>query len=153
MSQKSKRGGDFMSPAAAPAPSDESPGGEWWGRELFLVGRGPYSPCPEIIDVTGLARVLVFGPYRELPAGIWRATVTLDVSPDAARRPLDVQFGKLPDYTTSPLPFGVPGRHTVKLEYVLRKSGLAEVRVNLKRAAFHGEIRLFGAKVERAGDC
>jgi hypothetical protein len=98
----------------------------------------------------GRARYLLYGPYAALGPGRWRATVFLHLCPDAARRPLAVQFGAEPDYTTLDLPFGVPGNHRVDLEHSLREGDAAQVRLWLKKAAFHGEVRLIGVSLGRA---
>jgi hypothetical protein len=124
-----------------------APPGDWLAPSAFLSGNGP---CPEAVDVTGRARYLFYGPYAALGPGRWRATVFLHLCPDAARRPLAVQFGAEPDYTTLDLPFGVPGNHRVDLEHSLREGDAAQVRLWLKKAAFHGEVRLIGVSLGRA---
>jgi hypothetical protein len=105
-----------------------------------------------MIDVTGRSRYLVHGPYVVLPAGVWRATASLDICADAARRRLAVQFGVEPHYTTQDLPYGVPGHHEIGVVFSLDEPGATQVRILLRRAAFHGEVRFLGARVERLAD-
>jgi hypothetical protein len=123
-----------------------APPGRWLIPSDFLSGTTA-AACPEAIDVTGRARYLVYGPYVALAPGRWRATVILHLCPDAARRPLAVQFGAEPNYTTLDLPFGVPGNHRVDIEHAFDHGDAAQVRLWLKRAAFHGEARLIGVSL------
>lgn len=53
-----------------------------WARGLFLRSDGG-SPS-EPIDAAGGARILVYGPYIQLPAGRWTARVVLGFSPETA---------------------------------------------------------------------
>jgi hypothetical protein len=122
----------------------------WWDREIFLDSNGGH--CPSEIDVTGRARYLFFGPYLPLAPGIWRATISVRLCPDAARCRLALQFGAEPDYDTVDLEFGVDGDHVVIVEHRRVEPGLGQVRLWLKKAAFHGGVRLSGAAVERIGD-
>ena len=116
---------------------DTAPSSQWWDRTQFFGGaEANVGKCPEVIDLTGRACFLFYGPYVPLTAGLWRATVTLTICADAARRPLALQFGAEPDYVTADLPFGVSG----------------DVRLWLKKAAFHGQIRFLGACVEPVED-
>jgi hypothetical protein len=124
----------------------------WWGREIFSSAEGPSGDCPPVIDLTGRPRYLLFGPYVALPPGLWRATAFVELCPDAAKRVLAFQFGAEPDYTTVDVIRGVVGRQVVELEHPMRSDGLAQLRLWLKKAAFHGEARFLGASLERMGD-
>jgi hypothetical protein len=127
--------------------------GEWWGPERFLSNEvRPEGPCPDAIDITGIARFLVYGPYVPLAPGVWRAVVSLHLCPDASRRLLAVQFGAEPHYDTVELPARVPGSHTVAINHVRREAGLGQIRLWLKRPAFHGEVRFEGASIRRLAD-
>jgi hypothetical protein len=130
-----------------------SPSATWWDRGDFLSdAEGPAGTCPVAIDVTGRARFLSYGPFADLAPGVWRATVFLNLCPDAARCRLAVQFGAEPDYTTKDLEFRITGNHKVEIEHVIHQTGPGQVRLWLKKAAFHGEVRFAGAAVERIGD-
>ena len=120
-----------------------------WDRQLFMTGEVELMSCPGVIDVTGRARYLVFGPFVALDPGAWRARVSLELCADAAQRPIAVQFGAEPDYTTVDLPRGAQGLHEVEIEHQIRSGDLAQIRVWLKRAAFHGELRFGGAELHR----
>ena len=123
-----------------------------WDRNNFLSRDDPSGSCPPAIDITGPARFLWFGPYVPLPAGVWRAEVMFDLCEDAARGRFAVQFGCEPDYTTVDLPGRAPGRQCVVLEHRFSDEGLAQVRLWLKRAAFHGEVRFGQVTIAVADD-
>jgi hypothetical protein len=55
-----------------------------WTRELFFVN-GPHTPPIEAFDITGDARILVYGPYIHLPPGPWLARVHLGISQEASK--------------------------------------------------------------------
>ena len=138
-----------------PAPGSQDlqrDGASWWARELFLSPDSEGGVCPEVIDVTGRARYLFFGPYIELPSGIWRAEIRFHLCPDASRCRLAAQFGAEPDYATVDVPNGKPGSRVIRIEHARREPGLSQIRLWLKKAAFHGEVRLSGAAVSRIGD-
>ena len=143
---------DVRKPSVQEIREAAGPVRQVWPRGDFLCGPAPHHACPAIIDVTGRARDLVFGPYRLLSAGVWRARVAVTVCPDAARRQLEVEFGVYPDFTRVSLPYATPGRHEIELIHTFAADGHAEVRVILARAAFHGELAFDDVTVERLGD-
>jgi hypothetical protein len=59
-----------------------------WEPELFFVTDGSPLPAPagsaRLIDITGRPRILLYGPYINLPPGAWSANVVLGFSPEAA---------------------------------------------------------------------
>lgn len=54
-----------------------------WNRELFAAA-DPDKRATDILDLSGGARIIVFGPYIHLPPGSWTARVYLGLSPEAA---------------------------------------------------------------------
>jgi hypothetical protein len=119
----------------------------WWPHELFLTSSQDvksHSVCPAVIDATGRPRHLVFGPFRALAPGRWRASVVLRVSAAAAGRPLAVDFGAEPNFVLDTLPFGAPGLHRIDLENTFTENDHAQFRLWVKRAAFEGEIGFMG---------
>ena len=137
----------------APPPPPPAEGSIWWGRERFLScsASGRHEPCPEVVDVTGPERALVFGPYASLEPGLWRATAMFELCPDAARRQLAVDFGAMPSFRVKEAPHQ-PGRHAIELDYDVQPEDLVEVRLLIRTAGFHGEVRFLGALLERLGD-
>jgi hypothetical protein len=63
-----------------------------WPRSVLLWGDHPGEPAPRILDLTGPARVLVYGPYFRLPPGRWSATVRLAFSPWCRGAPMALQM-------------------------------------------------------------
>jgi len=140
------------SPVAVPAPTLDpplAPDEVWWDPALFLRQDGQ---DPTVFDVMGRARCLFFGPYLPLAVGLWRARVWLEICPDAARRPMAIQFGAEPDYSTVDLPFDQVGPMVANVEHPMDGLGLAQIRLLLKKAAFHGEVRFLGAALSRITD-
>jgi hypothetical protein len=121
----------------------------WWDREIFLSDEDGDKRCPAVIDVTGRARYLFFGPFLPLTRGAWRATVHLQLCRDAALRSLALQFGVEPDYTTLELERGVSGSQAPQLDFTCETPGMAQIRLWLRKAAFHGEVRFAGVSVEK----
>jgi len=119
----------------------------WRPHEFFVTlsqdGAIP-SVCPAVIDATGRERYLVSGALGRLPPGRWRASLILRLSAAAARRPLAVQFGADPHFESFSLPYGVPGLHRIDLEATVGDGDEPQIRLWLKRAAFHGEISFLG---------
>lgn len=120
----------------------------WWDRSCFRSNETPDNHCPEVIDITGRRRILVFGPWRRLASGLWRATVSVELCNEASRRSFGVQFGSLRQFTTVGVPRGVAGRHDVELIHRLTPEEHAEIRIGVMAPAFHGSLRFLGAKVE-----
>ncbi len=59
-----------------------------WEPDLFFTNEGgadgPPQPAIGPIDVTGRARILIFGPYINLPRGPWSATIVAAFSAETA---------------------------------------------------------------------
>jgi len=55
-----------------------------WTRDLFALAADPGASPGEPIDVAGGTRLLIFGPYIQLPGGSWTAQVVLGFSAEAA---------------------------------------------------------------------
>lgn len=123
-----------------------------WEPSRFYSAGQPGNRCPPVIDITGRARYLLYGPYAPLSPGLWRATVIFDLCPDAARRPLSVDFGTPTDFATVEVPFGVAGCHRIEVIHPISDETPCEVRILLRKAAFHGKFRFLGVNLLRLGD-
>lgn len=123
----------------------------WWDRKLFTAGPELADPCPEVIDVTGRHRVLVFGPMLLLKAGPQRLTARFALSAAAARNAFILQFihgEQLAEQTFQPTG---AGEYAVSLETNFALDAVAALRLWTARAAFDGELRFLGASVDRPG--
>ena len=56
-----------------------------WEADLFFANEERL-PAIGPIDITGLGRILVFGPYINLPPGPWSATIVVGFSAEETRR-------------------------------------------------------------------
>ncbi|TXI03068.1 MAG: hypothetical protein E6Q76_14560 [Rhizobium sp.] len=54
----------------------------FWPKETFLSGDRLGETLDDIVDLTGGARCLLYGPYLHLPAGQWNAKLAFDVDED-----------------------------------------------------------------------
>ena len=116
----------------------------WWPPDIFHFAE----PSPAgAIDICGPARNLMFGPYVCLSPGLWQAELRFEVCEDAARYDYIVDFN-LPGNATECVvrPIG-PGRQVATLRHRVSATAPAEIRLWLGRAAFHGHLRVVGAKL------
>jgi hypothetical protein len=105
-----------------------------WSRDLFLLpsepGANPIGP----VEVAGGRRILVYGPYIQLPAGSWSAQIVLGFSPEAtaATYLLDVYDdcagAQLASTTFRP---GGSGIHVADLTFSIAEPGGKGVEVRL----------------------
>ena len=118
-----------------------------WPRELFFHGDRDH-PCPETIDLTGLARIVVFGPFIVLPPGHWRAAVEFELCADAATRSFLVEFGPFDRRRAITYRPVAGGRQVAWLDCDLVRPWEVEIRLAVTRPVFHGELRFRGASVQ-----
>lgn len=55
-----------------------------WASGLFLSGDRPNERAPIVVEMTGAARIIYYGPYLYLPLGNWEAEFAVGFSNDAA---------------------------------------------------------------------
>lgn len=119
-----------------------------WHRQLFQWGDRPSAQLPEIIDVTGPARCLAFGPYIQLPAGSWSCSLMLGCSEDAAGLRMNVEA-----FTDVPLnrvafELGEPGLFEIEFSFVLANADVpVQIRLFSADAAFEGKVALAQARM------
>ncbi|MFJ6323138.1 MULTISPECIES: hypothetical protein [unclassified Rhizobium] len=67
-----------------PLASDrrQATGNIFWPQEAFLSGDSLGNALDDLIDLTGGARCLIYGPYLHLPTGRWNARFLFDVEED-----------------------------------------------------------------------
>jgi|HubBroStandDraft_4_1064222.scaffolds.fasta_scaffold00255_4 hypothetical protein len=113
-----------------------------WTRELFYLaadaGRSPTEP----LDVSGGCRILIYGPYIQLPAGSWTAQVVLGFSQEAVGYTFFVDAfagGELAATTFQPARLGI---YTAELTFSLGEpSGKGvEVRVMVMSEDARGQL-------------
>ncbi len=67
------------------------PGPTTWPGRTFLLGDDPGTPAPVVMDVTGRARIIFYGPYFHLPRGRWKMRISYGFSHDIRGLPLNIQ--------------------------------------------------------------
>lgn len=127
-----------------PTPGSQSV----WAPHLLRSGDRPDETCPDVLDVTGRARIVLFGPLVDLPAGTWRLTAEFHLCPEAARHPLLLQFGVGANLAAFEFQPSGPGHFKIGLDHSWLAPGAAELRLSVPRAIFHGELRFQRATVE-----
>lgn len=119
-----------------------------WERELFYIFEDPPAPLPvsatRPVDITGRARVLVYGPYMNLPPGGWSASVVVGLSAETAGMSflVDVCAGRQLSYAR--LESAGAQVTEVRIDFVVDNTldQRIEVRVLSERAAFDGRLAL-----------
>jgi hypothetical protein len=54
-----------------------------WPYYVFFSGERPGESFDEVIELTGAARCLLYGPYLHIPCGEWNATLSFDIERDS----------------------------------------------------------------------
>jgi len=123
-----------------------------WPLQLFYF---PDLEAEEVgasfkIDLTGKARVLMFGPYIELPPGRWRCSLTfaLDAYGGSSLR---FEWGSLQGEVGEGNRITRSGIYEISLERTWEAMEPAEFRVYLAEAAFAGHIEVLKCEVTRLG--
>lgn len=123
-----------------------------WPREMFHSGDAPKDICPPHIDITGPARILVFGPYAALPAAHWRFAAQFELDRHAAQSSFLVEFGQGTDLARTTLKPAANGLYEITVDKVVTDETPVEMRLWLARPAFQGALRFVGASLERLGE-
>ncbi|NTJ62620.1 hypothetical protein G6M50_31385 [Agrobacterium rhizogenes] len=63
-------------------PRESSSATIFWPQETFLSGDSLGQTLDDLVDLTGGARCLIYGPYLHLPPGRWSAKFVFDVDED-----------------------------------------------------------------------
>ncbi|MGH7047415.1 MAG: hypothetical protein ACREE2_13625 [Stellaceae bacterium] len=117
-----------------------------WEPELFFINEDPPAPTPvratRHVDLTGRARIIVYGPFINLPPGSWTANVVLGFSAETAGMSFMVEiFAGHQLCTTRVEP---PGEQIteVNLNFTIDNSvdQPVEVRIANERPAFDGRL-------------
>lgn len=114
-----------------------------WEPDLFFAGE-ERRPATGPIDITGLGRILVFGPYINLPPGPWSATVVIGFSAEAAGVGFVIEVYAGTQLATARVQ---PTREQVvesTLPFTIEAAvdQPVEIRIISERAAFDGRLAL-----------
>jgi hypothetical protein len=106
-------------------------------------------PGVESIDLMGLARLLIQGPYFDITPGTWALTVDLEIDAPGSGIPLSFEWGHGTDVTELSVTVRANGMYRVVLEHTWAEVSHADLRILLVRPTFHGQLRLVSSEVER----
>lgn len=123
-----------------------------WPTEVFnyTLGQEPVGGEPKI-DLTGRGRILVHGPYLDLPKGWWRITVRFAVEPEDVAY-LRFDWGAGQDVTSYHSELRQAGEYQLVLDHLWTTVGPAELRIWAERGHFLGRMTLSDCTVERLPD-
>lgn len=112
-----------------------------WNRDLFFA-RDPDRRPSEVLDLTGGARTLIYGPYIHLPAGSWTARVHIGLSQEAQGSSfiIDAYAGR--QLAAATLRAHRAGVHAAEIAFTLGESGAQslEIRVTLTNPNAKGKL-------------
>lgn len=121
-----------------------------WPRESFIFADDPYTPMPDLLDITGRPRVLIYGPYENLGPGRWRARIEFELLEEAGLGHFMVEFGYVLTWAHVKFRGSGPGRYAVEVDHDLQEATRMEIRFTLMKAALHGGLRLLGVRIDPA---
>jgi hypothetical protein len=112
-----------------------------WPRCSLYWGDHPGEPVPRVIELTGPARVLVYGPYCHLPPGRWAARATLAFSQSCRGAPFALEV--LSTKELGRVRFRVPQAGLFEVAcsaYVPSSAEPLEMRLVTERGAIDGTL-------------
>jgi hypothetical protein len=123
-------------------------------RLLFSDAAREGAPVDRAIDATGRPRVLFYGPYAFLPAGIWRARIVVAVSEQLVGRSFGVEIaagGGNATLAQSAFNIEIAGRRDMVVEFKHDDFALPiEVRFSSVTGIFDGTVSLGYVEFSRA---
>jgi hypothetical protein len=133
-----------------------------WQRELFYINEEPITEAYTVratrpMDITGRARILIYGPTLFLPGGSWNAAVSVGLSREAAEMSYLVEvFNGTQLAQTRIVPSGGERFIEVILNFSVDDSfepeKLIQIRIWNERAAFDGRIAIGQVKLTHQGE-
>lgn len=125
----------------------------FWEPELFSYPSGSEMEggSPDI-DLTGRARVLVFGPYVCLPEGWWSIEINVAVETFGSMVPLMFEWGAGDYFVSHTACVTKPGEYRITLSRRWGEIEQAQVRIWLTQPLFQGHLTFIGSRVTRSAD-
>ena len=108
-------------------------------------------PNPAVIETSGRARALVWGPYIHLPAGVWRVTARFSVENGAEAHQFRAEWGT-PEptlYSSHAFRPGREGIFEIVIEYKWLDVAPAEFRMIQTEGSLGGTFTFMGLQLER----
>jgi len=133
---------------ALPPASDAA--AEWpWDTFDFTSGQEPTGGAKEF-SLTGRARIVVHGPYIDLPAGDWKISASFTAYPEDIAY-LRFQWGWGEDVSQYDVELAETGEYRVEMEHHWPHRRPAELRIWTLRAHFLGRMEMGDCRIERSG--
>jgi hypothetical protein len=140
--------GDDLSPSLDGRPSSSF----LWPPQMFVDADALDQNMPHSIELTGRARLLVYGPYLYLPRGEWIASFFVEVagcfSPNTFRIDVCQNFGE--EIAVGRIDFAKDGIFRVDLLFEVTEAvHPLESRISLDRGSIDGVMKLLKVEVMR----
>lgn len=114
-----------------------------WPRECLFWGDQLGEPVPRVLDLTGPARVVAYGPYYALPRGTWTMRVTLAFAPTSCGAPLVLELHGAGVRGRFEFTVAQPGVFAASFQVLLPSScEPLEARLVTARGAIEGSVGL-----------
>lgn len=124
-----------------------------WGPDRFSYPlKDQYHGGSPVVDMTGRARALLFGPYIELTPGVWRADIRVSVDPEGGHAHLLLEWGSGARFLHCKAEITTPGLYGVALDREWTEQGPAEVRLWIPQPLFQGRLEFLGCRITRMPD-
>lgn len=101
------------------------------------------------VNLTGRARLLIFGPQITLSPGLWKVAADVLIDPEGSRSRLTVSWGNVERQNTRIAEIDRPGVYQINLSNEWKMSSEAEVKISSNQPHFRGKVKLLNASVSR----
>lgn len=120
---------------------------------LFLTRKEDQTNVPATfdIDMTGRRRILIFGPYLELPPGVWRAVIRFQLKKTDAVVSLRFEWASGEDGVRLERDLHDDGVYDVSLERAWASPGPCELRIWLDRSVFDASLVIEAVQLKMIG--
>lgn len=136
--------GLFRNGAARPGEAVE------WPMDLFAIDpAAAVSGVPGALSLPGRARCLMWGPYIQLPPGVWRATIRFTVDEPASHHHFRFEWGGA-DFTQLAFRPGKSGVYQAELTQSWAWPETVELRLIMPSSALNGLLEIESINVEMA---
>lgn len=123
-----------------------------WATSLFAYGSYGSALALEtdpLVDITGRARILVFGPQIALPPGKWKLKVVFLCDPDIGTTCLQMSWGYGHDRQELWADIDARGEYVVEMTHEWSKVAESEFIIMSAQPHFSGAIKIVSIEVER----
>lgn len=125
----------------------------FWPSGLFSEGVPPFRPATSVIDLTGPARILFYGPYIPLMEGSWEADIRFLVSGNLSGNILRIEVAAAGEVVASSviiLPH--EGAFSTRVGFDVARTDVPyELRGILNEGAIEGEFHFAGIMLTHMG--